>query len=208
MSGKEKKQSKSFEDSLLELLEASKDEPITIRKIFEILSKKGNVLVILFLALPFCQPIPLPGVALVFGILIALTSLSMISGWRIWMPRMLAEKTISPARLQKIVDKSLKLLNRVRSWFHPRWSFICKNYGFYIFNSLCILSLGLIIAIPIPLPLLNLPTAWGILFMCLALLEDDGLFMSIGYLLTILSFVFLFLIFFAFKKIASTWSFS
>lgn len=61
-------------------------------------------------------------------------------------------------------------------------------------NGLAICLLGILLALPLPIPLSNLTAAWSILLIAFGILEDDGLFVIIGYLVALLTVLFFFVI--------------
>lgn len=61
---------KTLEEELLSLQERGEERSISIREIVDLLSAKGEFLIILLLSLPFCQPIQIPGLSIPFGIVI------------------------------------------------------------------------------------------------------------------------------------------
>jgi hypothetical protein len=68
---------------------------------------------------------------------------------------------------------------------------VCANRIMNIFNGLLIFVMGIFLALPIPIPLSNIVAAWSIFFVGIGILEEDGLFVLLGYGISILSLVFL-----------------
>lgn len=173
----------SLEDSLILLLEKSNNQPLSIKSILEILSGNGRYLLIILFALPFCQPIQIPGLSLPFGLAIALIGIRSAFGHRIWLPTFILSKEIQPDTLKKIVKNSLRLLEKMKKWIHPRLSFFCSHPHLHLLNGLVIAFLGIFLALPLPIPLSNLLAGWGILFMGLGMLKKDGLLVCLSYVL-------------------------
>jgi hypothetical protein len=153
---------------------------LSILEILEILSGKGRPIILILLALPFCQPIQLPGLSTPFGIIIALIGFRLIINRKIWLPKKLLSKTINPSILQKITTKTLNIIRKSKKWVHPRLNWVCHNPFMKKANAVMICLLGLVLALPLPIPLSNLTAAWSIFFIELGMLEDDGLFVLIG----------------------------
>ena len=167
---------------------------LSILEILEILSGKGRPIILILLALPFCQPIQLPGLSTPFGIMIGLIGFRLVINRNIWLPKKLLSKTINPLTLQKITTKTLTIIRKSKKWVHPRLNWVCHNPCMKKTNGIMICLLGLVLALPLPIPLSNLTAAWSIFFIELGMLEDDGLFVLIGYgifLLTVALFTFL-----------------
>lgn len=181
----------TLEEGIRLLQKEAKDKPISIKKILEILSGRGRALIFIFLSLPFCQPIQIPGMSTPFGLVIAFVALKMAFGGHLWLPKSVLSKTVTPDTLQKIADKSLLVIRKVQPWIHPRLSWACHSPPMKIANSLIIFILGIVLALPLPIPLSNLTAAWSIFLIALGMLEDDGIFVLLGYSVALITIVFL-----------------
>ncbi|MBS0620898.1 MAG: exopolysaccharide biosynthesis protein [Verrucomicrobia bacterium] len=184
-------------DILLE--RASKNPTLLIGEILGILSGKGRSLILIFLSLPFCLPIQIPGLSTPFGISIALIGLRLAFGKRVWLPNRILAKTISSKTIQKITQKSLNLISKMKRFMHSRLEFVCDHGAMKVFNGLLIFLLGILLALPLPIPLTNLSAGWSILLLSLGLLESDGVFVFIGYLFSTLTLLFFTLTIFSIK---------
>ena len=187
---------KTLEESLAALLEKTQNSSsLSVQEICDILSEKGRLLILIFLSLPFCQPIILPGISVVFGLLIAIIGFRMIFGKHHHLPKIITKRTISSKTVEKIASKLLQVFNKLRKFIHPRWQVFCqpgfmqKTHGFVLF------LLGLILSLPLPIPLSNLSAGWSIFLLGLGILERDGLFIAIGYLSFLLTLAFFFVVF-------------
>lgn len=179
------------------LLEKSRNTTaLSIGEIFETFSGKGYKLILIFLSLPFCQPIQIPGLSMPFGLVIAFISLRMTFGKRLLLPKKFLLKTISSTTIQTFAEKTLKLMNMMSHLIHPRLVRLCNHGIMKVVNGLLIFLLGILLALPLPIPLTNLAAGWSILLVSLGLLGNDGLFVLLGYLVslfTLLFFIFLIL---------------
>lgn len=180
----------SLEKGILLLRREAKNKSISIEKILHLLSGKGRALIVIFLALPFCQPIQIPGFSIPFGIVIAFFGIRMAFGKHVWLPKMVLSKKITPASLQKITKKSLLLVKKMKRVVHPRLNGICRGPYMQMINGLAIFILGIFLALPLPIPLTNLASAWSIFLIALGVLEDDGLLVLAGYLISLLTLSF------------------
>ncbi len=82
----------------------------------------------------------------------------------------------------------------MKPWIHSRLSWMCYPPARKVINGIAIFLLGLFLALPLPIPFSNLSAAWAIFLMALGFLEDDGLFVLLGYavmLITAAVFTFL-----------------
>lgn len=185
---KKSKNNPTIEEDILLLQEKCKNSSISIGEILNILSEKGQSLIILILSLPFCQPLQIPGLSTPFGLAIAYIGLKMTFGKYAWLPKGILEKSVTPHTLQKITEKIFWLLKKLKGWIYPRLSWLCYNPSVHIFNGLLVSVLGILLALPLPTPFSNLMVAWSILFIGLGLLKDDGVFILIGYFVSLFTF--------------------
>ena len=174
---------------------------LSIGEILEILSGKGRVLMLIFLSLPFCQPLQIPGLSTPFGLCVAFIGFRMAFGKRIWLPKRVLLKTVSSAKVRKYSQKFLKLTTKIAHLIHPRLKWLSKHKVMHICNGLLITLLGLFLALPLPIPLTNLSAGWGIFLLSLGLLEEDGVFILAGYLISLITIGFFVLILFSIKWI-------
>lgn len=133
-----------------------------------------NVLIII-LALPFLLPVPLPLLSTPFGVLIALTGLRIAARRKPWVPTWLANKQLPAGFLPKL----LAAAGRVTGWLErvarPRWVSAANLRGFHRLTGALIAGAGLLLLLPIPVPLTNLFPASAVLLFATASLRRDGL---------------------------------
>lgn len=169
-------------------------KPLRIEDILGVLSGKGYPFIIAFLTLPFCLPIQIPGLSTPFGIVICFLALRMVFSHHRWWPKLLLRKEVSYKSLETIVTKAKSMAQKAQKLVHPRFVFLVENFWLYKLHGIVITLLGLVLALPLPIPLSNLTAGYPIVFICLGLLEDDGLAVMIGYLLTIICVIYLFVV--------------
>lgn len=180
----------TIEEDLLVLQQQGKDKALSIKEILDILSKKGHLLTILVLNLPFCQPLQIPGMSVPFGLAIAFLALKLVFGKYAWLPKKIQAKVIPSNTLQKITKKTLWMLSKIKRWTYPRVTLLCDHPIAQVINGLLIFILGICLAMPLPIPFSNLVVSWAILFIGLGSLKNDGIMVLIGYLVSLFAFVF------------------
>lgn len=169
-------------------------EAICIADILSILSGKGRPFLLLLVSLFFCQPLQIPGLSTPFGLLIAFIGLRMLFGKGIWLPKLLLIKKISTHTLQRVIEKTLSLTSKIKSWIHPRLNGVCHSMFMQKLHGVMFFILGVILALPLPIPFSNLIAAWSIFLIAFGILEDDGVFVLIGYLLSVITMIFMIVI--------------
>ncbi|MFS8562901.1 MAG: exopolysaccharide biosynthesis protein [Rhabdochlamydiaceae bacterium] len=193
---------KTLEKDLSILLKKSqKRSTLSIGEILEILSGKGRVLILIFLTLPFCQPLQIPGFSTPFGIMIAFIGLRMAFGKRMWLPKTILSKNVSSTAIQKITKKGLQIIKKMRRFMRPRFGWLCDQGPLKIANGILIFFLGILLAIPLPIPFTNLSAGCSIFLISLGALESDELFVLLGYLASLITLIFFTFIFFSLKSI-------
>jgi len=182
----------TLEEEMLLLNERASHGFISLREFLHILSGKGRYLLLMFLALPFCQPVQIPFLSLPFAAIIAFLSLRIAFGKRIWLPRSLLQKTLSSTGIQRLSYRVLKILRKIHLWTHPRLPNLCNYPYIQYVNATLLFICSVFLALPLPIPLSNLAAAWAILVISWGTLEDDGIFLLLGYsliLFTVACFV-------------------
>ena len=195
---------KTLEEEILALQQEADGKPLAINEILRILSGKGRPLLLILLSIPFCQPIQILGFSTPFGLAIAFISLRMIFGKKIWLPHKLVSKKITPYALLKITKTTLFIVRKIQYLLRPRLHWACRSSVMKILNGILIFMLGVLLALPLPLPFSNLAAAWAIFLIALGILEDDGLFVLIGYSVSLLTFSFFTVIALYFKELFTT----
>lgn len=186
MANSHKNSRHSLEEDLSSLLNTSKTETMTLGSIFKKLAGRGYPFLAIFLSLPFCQPIQIPGFSTPFGLLIAFVGLRMSFGHAIWWPEWILKKEISPKLLKTIVETSLWFVRKTKKILRPRLSWLCDD-SLTILHGIITAVMGLFLALPLPIPLSNLSAAWAIFLINLGLLECDGLFICFGYVVALIT---------------------
>jgi len=195
------KKNSTLEEEIVLLQQEAKARPVSIRDLLRILSNKGRPLILIVLCLPFCQPLQIPGLSMPFGLAIAFFGLRMAFGKRIWLPKSILAKQIKSSTIEKITRKVLLLVKKTKRWIHPRLSILCRSPFMKIVNGLTIFILGFLLSLPLPIPLSNLAPAWSIFFIGIGSLEDDGIFVLLGYLTLLLAIGFYVISILSIKKI-------
>ena len=183
------------------LKKSQKQATFSIEEILGILSGNGRILFLIFLSLPFCLPLQIPGLSIPFGLSVAFIGFRMAFAKRIWLPKKVLFKTVPSATVQQISQKFLKILTKIERLTRPRLRWLSKHKIMHICNGFLFVLLGIVLALPLPVPLTNLLAGWAIFLLSIGLLEDDGIFILIGYFISLLTILFFILLTFSIKLI-------
>ncbi|HWA25224.1 MAG TPA: exopolysaccharide biosynthesis protein [Lacunisphaera sp.] len=179
---------------LADLRDRSGERAVTLREVLYVLHGRAYMLLVLLLALPFVTPIPLPGLAIPFGLGIALISARIAAGQRPWLPMSLQRKQLPPGFFGKVFTLAEKILRFFEKFLRPRLTFLTDTPLLVQLHGLLMLVAALALVPPLPIPFTNAFPAWVILLMAAGLLERDGLFILVAYLVFIAAvFYFIFL---------------
>lgn len=158
--------------------------PITIGAMIDILGDRSFAALLLFFAALNLLPLP-PGATLVLGLPLIIIAAQMIWGSpRVWMPRVVREKSFTAEQFRSAVAWVAPRLTRLEKLVKPRyWPFWPKQ-GERVVGVLALI-LGIVVTLPIPLG--NWFPAFAIAIMCLALSERDGIVLAIGTAIGVMS---------------------
>ncbi len=166
---------------------------ISLREIILIFGTNSHYTLILFLILPFLQPIPMVGLSTPFGLLIALVAGFAYFKKPPFVPARWLDKRIPSSTVLKIAEGAEKIFRKISFILHPRWGLFFKA-PFYALNSFLLIINAVLLALPLPIPFSNAIPAWCILIHTLAQLEEDGGAIVLSYILAAFCFVYFILI--------------
>lgn len=193
---------KTLNDSLQQILTMAREkDSVPIRALLTSLAGRGYPALLIILSIPFCFPINIPGFSTPFGIILAFIGLRMACAKRPWWPKKMLDKSIPSKRLIKVIQKAISIVHALRKVLRRRLNFLTEYPYVRRMNGLLIAILAVLLSLPLPIPLTNMLCAFPILCFGLGMLEDDGLAILLGYVLTLLCFSMFILLFLAGKSI-------
>jgi hypothetical protein len=176
------------------LLSVAHGEPLSLRTIVEHLHFRGLPLLIAILCVPFIIPIAIPGMSTPFGAAIALCGLRLGLGHQLWLPDFLLRREVKPELLRKIVRIAAGFYRRIEKLVRPRMHFLQRWPGMLNLLGFMIMAGGIMLALPIPIPLTNTLPAIAVALIALGMMERDGVVILLGYFFALLAVLYLVLI--------------
>jgi hypothetical protein len=161
-------------------------KPMTLREVIHSLRGRAYTLLVILLALPFITPIPLPGLSTPFGLAIAFIALRLAQGQRPWLPMKLQRKQLPAGFFDRVFAVAGKVIALLETFLRPRLALISAPGAMLQLHALFILISALVLLLPLPIPFSNSFPAWTILLLGAGMLERDGLFILLGYLVFVL----------------------
>lgn len=165
--------------------EASRGD-LTLRRLFDLLGEEGHAMLMLFLCLPFLQPIPMPGLSTPLGLLIAVVAVFLYLDRAPWLPKKYENLTISREVILKVSNIAEKIWLRVSKIIRTRMTIFHDNSVFRILNLFVFVGNGVLLALPLPIPFSNTFPTIAIILSAVGHLERDGLFIFLSYFWCIL----------------------
>jgi hypothetical protein len=165
-------------------------ETVTLREVFGLLHGRGYVLLVMLLALPFCTPIPLPGLSTPLGLIILIISTRLALGAKPWLPQRLLDTRLPPNVFAKVFEITGKIVRSFEGMLRPRLLWVTASPRLEQLHALPMMLCAVLLLLPLPVPFTNIVPAWAIILVAGGLLERDGYFILGGYAATLLTAVF------------------
>ncbi len=160
-------------------------ERVSLSTIVNFIGRRSIGGLLLVFAAPLMLPVPLPGVAVVFGAPLIVISAQLLFGRRrIWLPAWLARRSVARAKFLALVERARPSLRRLELIARPRLSWLAADWTIVPIGAISLL-LAVIITLPVPLGHM-LPGA-AISILALGLLERDGLVVGLGFIVALLA---------------------
>lgn len=185
---------RKLSDELAMILREFEVENVTLREVLSLLHGRGFVLLVMLLALPFCTPIPLPGLSTPLGLIITIIGVRLALGAKPWLPARLLDTRLPPAIFAKVFALTRKIILGFERLLRPRQLWVTGSPRLEQLHAVPIVICALMLLLPLPIPLSNVIPAWGIMLIAGGLLERDGVFIAAGYVATLITVAFFALI--------------
>ncbi len=178
-------------DSLQQILVHADGKDVTIRDIVEVLHGRGFNILVILLSLPFCLPVLIPGLSVIFGMVILFMGIRTMRNQALWLPDRLMRQVLPYDLLSKMIKASLPIVYFMEKVFHPRLRFFKNWASFSLINGLMIVSGAFLLMLPLPIPFTNSLPSISIIMVAVGMIEEDGVVIFLGYLMGILSWLYL-----------------
>jgi hypothetical protein len=166
-------------DLLVRLIDEAPKDSVDLDWLLGHLQKRAFGLLLLILAIG----ILVPGVGILASVTIAFPAVEMILARdRPTLPHFLTKRSFDTKRFSKWAERSLPLLRRVERVSRSRWHTPVEPTK----RAVGLLVLALAISGIGPLPLINIPPALTIALVAIAYLGEDGLLLSLAFVIGIL----------------------
>jgi hypothetical protein len=171
--------SRTLSRQLQDLLDGLDGKDTTLGSIVDAIGERGFGLLLAVLALPAALPLPAPGYATPFGILMLGLGFQMLRGQhRPTLPQRARRQKITHSSFAKTLRGAGLPLKAAELLVRPRLSALARNRALVGLIGVVIMVLSVIMIIPIPLT--NTLPSFAIFLLACGLLEKDGLLLLGG----------------------------
>ena len=191
---------KGFSFTICKISKKVPKDGMTLRAFLNLLGDRGRLITCMILAAPFLIPLSIPGTGFVIGIIILLTSLSIILDRYYLVPEFLLKREMSYKNLINILDACYRMLNFLEKYMKPRLPIMTNKKSIRMFNNFFLIFCSILFIAPLPIPLTDTLPAFGIFFLSAGILECDGFLILSGYfIVTITALYFIIITFIGLK---------
>ena len=179
-----------FSEEVERLIAAFAERAVRLRDVLEVMHSRGYTVLLILLALPFCTPIPLPGLSGPFGLVIAFIGLRLALGRKPWLPARLLDTQLPPKFFPRFLAATRRFLRWLEHFLKPRLGHLVRWPVARRFVGAMICVCGLLMALPFPIPFSNGLPALAVVLLAAAMLEEDGYFAIAGGVVFLLALAF------------------
>lgn len=179
-----------FSEEIERLIAAFAERGVRLRDVLEVMHSRGYTALLILLAMPFCTPIPLPGLSAPFGLVIAFIGLRLALGQKPWLPARLLDTQLPPKFFPRFLTVTRRFLRWLEHFLKPRLSHLVRWPLARRVMGAMICVCGLLMTLPLPIPFSNGLPALAVVLLAAAMLEEDGYFAIAGGSVFILALAF------------------
>lgn len=162
------------------VIDEAKGETISIREIIEAFGERAFGFVLILFSLPNCVPAP-PGIAGIVGTPVLIFGIQMLLGHtRPWLPDFILRRTVSLSKFKRLIDIAEPKLQKLESFCKPRLLPLFGPIGDRVVGFFAVL---VALSVLIPFPGTNFPPSIALVIASIAIMEEDGYLLIVGYLI-------------------------
>lgn len=164
---------------LIHLSEVRKLPVITIESLVQKLEGEALLVVCMISILPFMQPIPLPGISTLLGLIVFMQGVGLVFAKGPILTKKMKEATITHEKfdqIYKFAEKFISITDKISLIKHP-WS---NSRASQTICGVAIILSSAFLSLPLPIPFSNFVPALSIALICIGLIEEDILLIFIG----------------------------
>lgn len=180
-------------EEFIRLGKECKGRSMSLKELMACAGPRSDAVITALCSFPFLFFIPLPGLSILFGLIVASAGVAIAMNRPIWLPKWMLNKKISASLTSKIFLKSAWVLAKIEKLARPRVEFFHRHPYFQRINGCLIALCGLILMLPLP-PGTNFPPGLTSILISVGILEEDGVFIILGYVAFVATLFLLFVL--------------
>ncbi|MDX2075235.1 MAG: exopolysaccharide biosynthesis protein [bacterium] len=181
----------TFSQSLDQVANSLTGEKVTLSELLGYIGEQGMLLACMLLMVPFLFPVSIPGVSTVFSVVVIFTGFGVTLNRIPWLPSFVLKREFATEGLVNALKRGSKMMGRIDRIIHPRWKFITASPFINRVHGLAFIFAGVLLIAPLGLvPFSNTLPALAVLFLAAGLIQRDGLFLILGYVMIIISVIY------------------
>jgi hypothetical protein len=173
-----------------EMAASLQDRPLSFGEVVEITQGRAYDLLLILLAVPFLSPVPIPFLSTFLGTVIALIGIRLSLGLKPWLPKRVLDRKIHAGIILRILKAGSAMMRRMEKLLRPRLGFVHRVVFFQRVAGALIAVSGLLLLLPLPIPLSNFFPAFTVLLLAAGALERDGAFFIAGCVAFVITLIF------------------
>jgi hypothetical protein len=177
--------------TLARTAESLTGEKVSVRQLMESVGEQGLLFFCMILTIPFLLPVSIPGVSTVFGLVIILIGVGVTLNRLPWLPNRLMQREMDANDLRDALSKGSNVFSRLDRIVKPRLSWLTEGAVINRINGLALIFAAVLLMFPFGLiPFSNTLPGLAILFLAVGMLQRDGFFILLGYLMIIATVIY------------------
>jgi hypothetical protein len=165
-------------------------ERVSVAELRDHLANQAWPLLLVLFALPFITPIPTMGLSAPFGLGIAGIGFGIACSRPPPIPGFVLRIQVKGDTLRSLATGGARLAKRLDRVMRPRWPLLVEGVLVRVAHGATIAVCGLLLALPLPIPLSNALPSWSLIALGIGLLQRDGMAVCLGHLLALLTYAF------------------
>jgi hypothetical protein len=171
---------RTFSEELRALSVQFAHRPVRVEEILAATQGRGFNLLLLLIGLPFLTPIPLPGLSTPFGFVVLLIGARLALGRRPWLPKKILQRKLPAQFIARLLGAASRIVRWLEVLLRPRLDFLHEQWIYRRIAGTLIMMSGLLLLLPLPIPLTNSFPALTVVLLAAGAMERDGLFFLAG----------------------------
>jgi len=167
------------------LFAGERQSVLTLDEFLGGLQGRSYAFAIAALNLPNCVPTGIPWLSTVTGVPMLLLLVQFFAGRTVpSLPAYVGRRGLQRGKLQRFLERTRRYIQWLENTVHARHEGWVNGAPRRLLQ---VAWMANIVILALPIPFDNFLPAWAILFICLALIEDDGAMAMLGWLFTLLT---------------------